>query len=52
MIETRENGLIAAGVTFFHVFPSSRDTCSSPSSLPAHSTPRPTGDSANAKIVQ
>src|SRR6266702_3061038 len=52
MIETSEKGRIAAGVTFFHVLPSSRDTWSSPSSLPAHRTPRSTGDSANAKLVQ
>jgi len=44
--------LIAAGVTFFQVFPSSRETWSSPSSLPAQRTPRSTGDSANAKSVQ
>ncbi len=51
MSETRVYGAMSDGVTFRHVFPSSRDMCTSPSSLPAHSTPFCFGDSAKAKIV-
>src|SRR3954468_784736 len=39
-------------VTFTQVFPSSLETCTNPSSLPAHSSPFCFGDSASAKIVQ
>jgi len=52
MIDTSAQLPMPLGVTFFHVFPSSRETCTRPSSDPAHSTPRATGDSANAKTVQ
>ena len=38
-------------VTFVHVLPSSRETWTRPSSLPAQSTPFCFGDSAMAKIV-
>src|SRR5580700_2178248 len=34
--------------TLLHVFPPSRDICTFPSSVPAHSTPARTGDSAIA----
>ena len=34
------------GVTFFHVAPPSRVTCTSPSSLPVQMTPFSCGDSA------
>ena len=33
------------GVTFFHVFPASRDTCTGPSFAPTHSTPFSSRDS-------
>jgi hypothetical protein len=39
------------GVTFCHVFASSRVTCTSPSSEPAQRIPFSRGDSASAKIV-
>ena len=41
----------AFGVTFDQFAPSSRETCTRPSSLPAQITPRCTGDSAIEKIV-
>ena len=41
----------SGGVTFSHVPPLSCDTCTSPSSDPAHSSPACTGDSAKAKMV-
>jgi hypothetical protein len=41
----------AGGVTFVQVAPSSRDTCTRPSSLPAHRTPRSVGDSSKANTV-
>ena len=41
----------AAGVTFAHVFPPSRDKCIKPSSEPAQKTPGSWGDSTKAKIV-
>src|SRR5438876_6130672 len=42
---------IILGVTFVHFPPLFRDTLIRPSSLPAHSTPGSTVDSAKAKIV-
>ena len=42
----------SGGVTGSQVLPPSRERCTSPSSVPAHSTPRSCGDSASAKIVQ
>src|SRR5207247_10792670 len=39
-------------VTFVQVLPSSFETCTTPSSLPAHKTPFCCGDSASAKTVQ
>src|SRR5437867_9250438 len=52
MIDTNVQDPSPGGVTFFQVLPSSRETCTSPSSLPAQRTPRWTGDSAKAKTVQ
>src|ERR1041384_7026105 len=51
MMDTRVNLPSVAGVTFVQVAPRSRDTCTRPSSDPAHSTSPVIGDSANAKIV-
>src|ERR1051325_2984645 len=51
MIETRGYFAPNGGVTFVHVLPRSRETCTRPSSEPAHSTSAVTGDSTNAKIV-
>ena len=42
----------SGGVTFCQVLPPSRERCTSPSSVPAQSTPRSSGDSAKPKIVQ
>ena len=39
------------GVTFFHVTPLSRDTCSSPSSLPVQINPFVSFDSAIVNTV-
>ena len=39
------------GVASCHVAPASGDTCTSPSSEPAHSTPAFTGDSAKVNTV-
>ncbi len=39
------------GVASCHVAPASVETCTSPSSEPAHSTPGFTGDSANVNTV-
>ena len=39
-------------VTFVHCPPSSRETWTRPSSLPAQMSPFVSGDSATAKIVQ
>src|SRR5436309_5003061 len=53
MMLTRVNRPRSLGVTFCQLAPPppSRETCTSPSSEPAHSTPAFTGDSANAIIV-
>ena len=42
---------IPAGVTFFQFAPLSLETCTTPSSLPAHSRPLEIGDSSKANIV-
>src|SRR6478609_5300651 len=47
--DTRVYAAMSFGVTFCHVLPLSRDTCTNPSSDPAHSTPFCFGDSANEK---
>jgi hypothetical protein len=39
-------------VTFSQFFPPSRETCTSPSSLPAHRTPAVTGDSSNERMFE
>src|SRR5690348_10447170 len=51
MIDMRVNLGIDGGVTFVHVFPRSRVTCTNPSSEPAHITSGLSGDSARAKTV-
>ncbi len=42
---------IAEGVISVHVAPSSREMCTRPSSVPAHSRPRSCGETSKAKIV-
>jgi len=51
MMLTSVSAAIPLGVTSVQVWPSSRETWISPSSLPAQSTPRALADSAKAKIV-
>jgi len=53
MMLTRVNRPRSLGVTFCQLAPPppSRETCTSPSSEPAHNTPVFTDDSANAKMV-
>ena len=46
MFCTRPPGGRSGGVTFFHVFPLSRVTCTGPSLAPTQITPRSIGDSA------
>src|SRR5687768_7528810 len=50
MIETRVKSPMSFGVTFSQFTPLLRDTQTSPSSVPAQSTPACTGDSSKAKI--
>jgi len=38
------------GVMFFQLFPASRDTCTSPSSVPAQSSPGTVGDSSKVRM--
>src|SRR4051812_351 len=52
MMLTRDHVGKPGGVTFCHVLPLSRETWMRPSSEPAQNTPRLSGDSAKAKIVQ
>ena len=46
MFCTRPPGGRSGGVTFFHVLPLSRVTCTGPSLAPTQITPRSIGDSA------
>ena len=43
---------MSGGVTSCQLAPSSRETCTSPSSEPVHITPGSCGDSTKEKIVQ
>ena len=51
MMLTMLHSGMSLGVTFSHVLPSSRVRWMSPSSVPAHSMPFCSGDSASAKTV-
>src|SRR3989442_4302654 len=51
MVVTSDHSGSSGGVTSRQSPPPSRDTCTRPSSLPAHITPFSCGDSAKAKIV-